>query len=122
MKKHQTIAEAGIMILSMAMIFLAGCTTEEQREAARQYREEAESFLEEGQYDEARKAMEQALEQTPEDEELLAASDKMNQEIDRKIDEINGYNATMEAARQAIEADDAAALDALQERDRKSVV
>ena len=100
MKKHQTIAEAGIMILSMAMIFLAGCTTEEQREAARQYREEAESFLEEGQYDEARKAMEQALEQTPEDEELLAASDKMNQEIDRKIDEINGYNATMEAARQ----------------------
>lgn len=117
MKKHQRVAEAGIIIMAIAMIFLTGCTTEEQREAARQYREEAESCLEEGKYDEARKAMEQALEQTPEDEELLAASEEMNQEIDQKIEEINGYNATMEAARQAIEADDAAALDALQESD-----
>ena len=117
MKRSQRVAEAGIVIMAVAMIFLTGCTTEKEREAARQYREEAEAYMEEEKYEQAQEAMKQALEQTPEDEELLAASEEMNQKINQRIDEINAYNATMEAARQAIEADDAAALDALQESD-----
>ncbi len=84
---------------------------EAAQKAAEEYRAQAQKLLEEGKYDEAQEAMGKALEQTPEDEELAAASEELNQ----KAEEMKGYNATMEAALAAIQEDDAEALDQLQD-------
>lgn len=111
MKRHTRFITTGIMTVMVAMVFLTGCTTEEQKEAAKKYQEQAENYVEGNNYAEAQKAMQKALEQTPKDEELKAAAD----ELDKKAEEMKGYNETMEAALKAIEADDAEALDDLQE-------
>lgn len=113
MRKHTKFMAAGMASALVLAVSLTGCggPTEEQKQAAEQYKAEAEAYMKGNEYTKAQKAMEQALEQTPEDEELLAAAEELN----RKAEEMEGYNKTMEAARKAIEADDAAALDKLQE-------
>lgn len=113
MRKHKEFMAAGMVSAAILAACLAGCggPTEEQKQAAEKYRAKAEAYMEGNEYGKAQKAMEQALEQTPEDEELLAAAENLNQ----KAEEMKGYNETMEAAKEAIEADDAAALDKLQE-------
>lgn len=108
MEKPSRIA-AGILAV-FAMMFLTGCTKEEQREAADQYQQQAEYYTEGNSYFEAQKAMNQALEQTPKDKELQEAAEKINQEAAK----MRQYNETMAAAMEAIEKDDAKALDELQ--------
>lgn len=100
---------AGILAV-FAMMFLTGCTKEEQREAAEKYQQQAEHYTEGNSYIEAQKAINQALEQTPKDKELQNAAEKINQEADK----LRQYNETMAAAIEAIEKDDAEALDKLQ--------
>ncbi|EOT27476.1 hypothetical protein C805_01584 [Eubacterium sp. 14-2] len=113
MKRHTKFVTAGMTAAMLTVFCLTGCggPTEEQKQAAEKYRSEAETWLEGNNYTKAQEAMEKALEQIPEDEELQAAAE----EINKKAEEMKGYNETMEAARAAMEADDAAALDALQE-------
>ncbi len=84
---------------------------EAARQAAGEYQAQANAYMEEGKYDEAQEAIGKALEQTPEDESLAQEAEELNQ----KAEEMKGYNATMVAAMQAIEADDAEALDKLQD-------
>ena len=112
MTRHTKLAAAGMAALIIA-ICLSGCggPTKEQKQAAEQYSSEAEAYIEKEDYAKAQESMKKALEQLPEDEALLAASE----EIDKKAEEIKKYHAIMETARTAIEADDAAGLDALQE-------
>lgn len=110
MKKHtRFLIAGGMMLLSMAA--LTGCTTEEEREAAAKFQAEADKYVEGNNYEAAQESMKKALEQTPKDKELLAASE----ELDQKAQEMGAYTKTMEAAITAIEADDAQALVELQE-------
>ncbi len=109
MRKQSKFATAGVLAAA-AMMFVTGCTTDEQRAAAKEFQQQAEYYAEGNSYDEAQKAMDQALEQTPKDKELQEAKEKLNQEADEK----KRYNEVMEAARQAIEEDDAEALNKLQ--------
>lgn len=106
---------AGVLAAVFAMSFLTGCTTKEQKEAqkeaAGEYRQQAEYYVEGNSYARAQEAMDKALEQTPKDKELQEAAEKLNQ----KAEEMKSYNETMEAAMKAIEKDDAKALDELQE-------
>lgn len=113
MRKRTNFVAVGMASAMVMAVCLTGCggPTEEQKQAAEKYKAEAETYMEGNEYAKAQKAMEQALEQTPEDEGLLAAAEELNQ----KAEEMKGYNETMEAAKEAIEADDAAALDQLQE-------
>lgn len=113
MKRHTKFITMGIMTAMTAMVFLTGCTTEEQKEAAKKYQAQADTYVEGNSYAKAQEAMQKALEQTPKDKELQAAAD----ELDKKAEEMKSYNETMEAAIKAIEADDAKALDELQESD-----
>ncbi len=111
MDRQSRILPAGILAVMFAMVFLTGCTTEEQKEAAKKYQQQAEYYAEGNSFDKAQKVMEQALEQTPKDEDLQEAADKIKQ----KADEMKNYNETMKAAIDAVEKDDAKALDELQE-------
>ncbi|MCI8484280.1 MAG: hypothetical protein HFH41_08065 [Lachnospiraceae bacterium] len=111
MKKNTKFLTAGLTVGMFAMICLTGCATEEQKEAAKQYQAEADTYVEGNNYEKAQEAMEKALEQTPKDKELQAAAEELN----KKAEEMKPYNETMEAAIKAIEADDAKALDELQE-------
>lgn len=81
------------------------------QKAAEEFRAQANAYMEEGKYSEAQEAIEKAVAQTPEDEALAAEAESLNQ----KAEEMKGYNATMEAAMAAIEADDAESLDKLQD-------
>ncbi len=108
MEKLSRVA-AGILAV-LAMMFLTGCTKEEQREAAEKYQQQAEYYTEGNSYFEAQKAMNQALEQAPKDKKLQEAAEKINQEAEK----MRQHNETMTAAIQAIEKDDAKALDELQ--------
>lgn len=112
MKKHIKFLIAGVAIV-LSCATLTGCTSEEEREAAAKFKAEAEKYVEGNNYEAAQKSMKKALEQTPKDEELLKASE----ELDKKAEEMNAYTKTMEAAIAAIEADDAQALNELQESD-----
>lgn len=111
MKKNTKFLTAGLTVGMFAMICLTGCATEEQKEAAKQYQAEAETYVEGNNYEKAQEAMEKALEQTPKDKDLQAAAEELN----KKAEEMKPYSETMEAAIKAIEADDAKALDELQE-------
>ena len=84
---------------------------EAAQKAAEEFRAQANAYMEEGKYSEAQEAIEKAVAQTPEDEGLAAEAETLNQ----KAEEMKGYNATMEAAIEAIEADDAKSLDELQD-------
>ncbi len=97
MRKHTKFMAAGMASALVLAVSLTGCggPTEEQKQAAEQYKAEAEAYMEGNEYTKAQKAMEQALEQMPEDEGLLAAAEELN----RKAEEMEGYNKTMEAAR-----------------------
>lgn len=112
MKKHIKFLITGVAVM-LACATLTGCTSEEEREAAAKYKAEAEKYVEGNNYEAAQKSMKKALEQTPKDEELLKASE----ELDKKAEEMNAYTKTLEAAIAAIEADDAQALNELQESD-----
>ena len=98
------------MVMVLAAMTLTGCTTEEQREAAAKYQQEADIYAAGNNYAAAQEAMKKALEQTPKDKELLAAAEK----LDQKAEEMKACNAAMQAAMQAIEANDANALNELQ--------
>lgn len=112
MKKHiKWIVTGAVVVLACAS--LTGCTSEEEREAAAKFQAEADKYVEGNNYEAAQESMKKALEQTPKDEELLAASE----ELDKKAEEMNAYSKTMEAAITAIEGDDAQALNELQESD-----
>ncbi len=111
MNKHIKLRTAKIMTVLFAMICLTGCTTEEQKEAAKEYQKQADTYVKGNNYAQAQESMKKALEQTPKDKELQAAAEELN----KKAQEMKGYNETMEAAIQAIEADDAKALEELQE-------
>lgn len=110
MKKYTKFLMAGMMAAMAAMVTLTGCTTEEQKEAAAKYQEEAETYLEGNNYQNAQESMKKALEQTPKDKELIAAAE----EVDKKAEEMSGYTNTMQAALEAIESDNAQALYDLQ--------
>lgn len=97
--ERQSRFAAGIFVL-FAMIFLTGCTTEEQ----------AKYNLEKNSYFEAQRAMGQALERTPKDKKLQDAAEKLNREAEK----LRRYHKTMKAAIKAIKKDDAKALDKLQ--------
>lgn len=112
MKKHIKWIVTGAAVV-LACAALTGCTSEEEREAAAKFQAEADKYVEGNNYEAAQASMKKALEQTPKDEELLAASE----ELDEKAEEMNAYSKTMEAAITAIEADDAQALNELQESD-----
>jgi len=97
--ERQSRFAAGIFVL-FAMIFLTGCTTEEQ----------AKYNLEKNSYFEAQRAMGQALERTPKEKKLQDAAEKLNREAEK----LRRYHKTMKAAIKAIKKDDAEALDKLQ--------
>lgn len=104
MKRLSRIA-AGILAV-FATVFLIGCTTEDQREAAKKYQRRTECVTEEnGSVD-----TEQARNQSTKDQELQDATEKSNQENA----EIEQCNETMKAAMEAIKKDDAKALNQLQ--------
>lgn len=112
MTRHTKLVAAG-MTVAIAAICLTGCggPTKEQKEAAEKYKTEADAYMENEDYAKAQESMKKALEQLPEDEALQAAAE----ELDQKAEEIKQYHLIMEAAMTAIDEDDAAALDALQE-------
>lgn len=112
MRKHIKLLITGAAVMLAAMA-LTGCATKEEKEAAAKFKAEADKYVEGNNYEAAQKSMKKALEQTPKDKELKAAAE----ELDAKAEEMNAYNKTMEAAIAAIEADDAAALNELQESD-----
>lgn len=112
MKRHTGIVTAGVMAAMLASACLAGCgVTEEQREAAEKYQKEADTYVAGNNYTKAQEAMGKALEQMPKDEGLLAAAEELDKEAEKR----KGITEVLEAAMEAIEADDAAALEKLQE-------
>lgn len=112
MKGHIKLFATGMAaVLTMGM--LTGCTSEEQKKAAAKYQKEAENYAAGNNYEAAQKSMEKALDQTPKDEDLKKAAEKLEKEAKEK----SSYTKTMEAAIAAIEADDATALNELQESD-----
>ncbi len=129
MKKHAKLVTIGIIavviVCALAIAFTnyqkeqkakreaeeAARRAAEAKQAAEEYQAQANAYMEEEKYDEAQNAMEQALAQTPEDEALQQAADELHE----KAEEMKGYIATMEQAIAAIEADDAEALDRLQD-------
>ena len=113
MRRYAKFITAGMTVAMFAMVSLTGCATEEEKEAAKQYQAEAENYKKGNSYKKALEAMEKALEQTPKDKELQEAVEKTREESEK----MQPYNETMEAAIKAIEADDAKALDELQESD-----
>ena len=112
MKKRIKWLVTGAAVI-LAFSALTGCTSEEEKKAAAKFQAEADKYAEGNNYEAAQKSMKKALEQTPKDEELLKASEK----LDKKAEEMNAYSKTMEAAITAIEADDANALNELQNSD-----
>lgn len=112
MKKQIKLLMTGAALI-LAFSTVTGCTSEEEKEAAAKFQAEADKYVEGNNYEAAKESMKKALEQTPKDKELQAASE----ELDKKAEEMNAYSKTMEAAITAIEADDAQALNDLQESD-----
>lgn len=112
MKKHTKFLITGLAAM-LAGTMLMGCTTKEEKEAAAKFQAEAEKYVEGNNYEAAQASMKKALEQTPKDKELKAASEELN----TKAKEMKSYSKTMKAALTAIEADDAQALLDLQESD-----
>lgn len=112
MKKQIKLLMTGAALI-LAFSTVTGCTSEEEKEAAAKFQAEADKYVEGNNYEAAKESMKKALEQTPKDKELQAASE----ELDKKAGEMNAYSKTMEAAITAIEADDAQALNDLQESD-----
>ena len=119
MTRHTKLMAAWMTTAFFAMC-LTGCggPTKEQKQAAEAYQKEADAYMENEDYIKAQEAMKKALEQLPEDEELQKAAE----ELDKKAEEIKQYHAIMEAAMTAIETDDAAALDALQEGEERQLL
>lgn len=124
MERQGRIALAGVL-LAFAVIF-TGCTTEKQAEAAKETQQQAEYDAESNGSGEAVKASVQEPEQTPEDKGLEDSTEEANQETadkagqdsieeaNQEIAKDNLYRPLMEAAIEAIEADDAQALHDLQ--------
>lgn len=110
MKKHIKLLLMGMLMASAAMT-LAGCASKEEKEAAAKFRTEADKYAEGNNYKAAQKSMKKALEQTPKDKELQAASDKLA----AKAKKMEAYVKVMEDAITAIEAQDDEGLNALQE-------
>ncbi len=133
MKKRAKFVVIGILAIAVVAIGLVVYNTEKQkaeeqaaeakrieeeqkaqeaaRKAAEEYQAQANAYMEEKKYDEAKEAMKKALEQTPDNTSLAAEAEELSQ----KAEELKGYQSTMEAARKAIEEDDAKALDKLQD-------
>lgn len=112
MKRHTKFLITGLTAVLMA-VTLTGCATKEEKEAAAKFQAEAEKYTEGNNYEAAQASMKKALKQTPKDKELQAASEELN----AKAKKMNSYSKTMEAAIAAIEADNAQALNELQESD-----
>lgn len=108
MERRVRIALAGVL-MTFAMISATGCTTEKQKEAAKETPQQTEHDAEENGYGKPMQAEYQEPEQTPEDK------DNQESEDDAKEIKENRFRPLMEAAIDAIERDDAKKLFELQE-------
>lgn len=109
MERRVRIALAGVFV-TFAVIFITGCTTEKQKEAAKQTQQQTEHDAEENGHDKPVQAKYQEPEQTPEDKNSQNAADDTEE-----TEEDNSYRSLMESAIEAIEKDDARRLYELQE-------
>lgn len=107
MERQGRIAVA-FAIVAFAMIFLTGCTTEKHTEAAKETQQQTEHDAEKSGYEVSGDSPGQEPQQNPKDKDL---SEENNQEVAKE----NLYRPLMEAAIEAIEANDAEALHELQE-------
>lgn len=133
MERQGRIAAVGV-IVAFAVMILTGCTTEKQTEAAKGAQQRTEHDAEKSVSDDTAQALNQEPEQTPKDKESQKEQqtpkdeesqetentlmDEDSQETAGKIiqddEKRNLYRPLMEAAIEAIEADDAQALYNLQ--------
>lgn len=109
MERQGRIAVAFVLV-AFAMIFLTGCTTEKHTEAAKETQQQKEHDAEKSGYEVSGDSPGQKLQQNPKDKDQ---TEETNQEIAKE----NQYRPLMEAAIEAIEANDAQALYGLQESD-----
>ncbi len=107
MERQGRIAVA-FAIVAFAMIFLTGCTTEKHTEAAKETQQQTEHDAEKSGYEVSGDSPGQEPQQNPKDKDL---AEETNQEVAKE----NLYRPLMEAAIEAIEANDAEALHELQE-------
>lgn len=107
MERRGRIAVA-FAFMAFAMIFLTGCTTEEHTEAAKESQSLAEHDAEKSGYEVSGDTPGQEPRQIPKEEDLSEANNQKSAKEDP-------YRPLMEAAIDAIEADDAQALHDLQE-------
>ena len=107
MERQGRIAVAFVLV-AFAMIFLTGCTTEKHTEAAKETQQQTEHDAEKSGYEVSGDSPGQKLQQNPKDKDEA-------EETNQEITEDNLYRPLMEAAIEAIEANDAEALHELQE-------
>ncbi len=114
MERRGRIAVA-FVLMAFAMIFLTGCTTEKHTEAAKETQQQTEHDAEKSGYEVSGDSPGQEPQQNPKDKD---ESEETNQEITEE----NLYRPLMEAAIEAIEANDAEALHELQDSEDAKIL
>ena len=114
MERRGRIAVA-FVLMAFAMIFLTGCTTEKHTEAAKETQQQTEHDAEKSGYEVAGDSPGQEPQQNPKDKDEA-------EETNQEITEENLYRPLMEAAIEAIEANDAEALHELQDSEDAKIL
>lgn len=109
MERRVRMALTGVLV-TFAMISATGCTTEKQREAAKETQQQTMQDAKDNGPDGEMQTCHQEPEQTPEDK-----NNQDSEEDAKKAEEKNRYRPLMEAAIEAIERDDAQKLFEIQE-------
>ncbi|MCI9525313.1 MAG: hypothetical protein HFH37_00125 [Lachnospiraceae bacterium] len=114
MERRGRIAVA-FVLMAFAMIFLTGCTTEKHTEAAKETQQQTEHDAEKSGYEVSGDSPGQEPQQNPKDKDEA-------EETNQEITEENLYRPLMEAAIEAIEANDAEALHELQDSEDAKIL
>ena len=103
MERQSRITRAGILAAMLAIMFLAGCTTKEEKQAANEYQGQES-------YDTKANGSDQGSQENASDKDRKNETEEESQETE----EMKNLRITMEKAMEAIESDDAKALNKLQ--------